>query len=52
MTAPAAVPTLQAAGTQYPPQILAEYTKLPADFPSEIRALATQVIGPARTPYV
>ena len=47
----AAVPTLQAAGTQYPPQILAEYTKLPADFPPEIRALATQVIGPARTPY-
>ncbi|MSQ31374.1 MAG: transglutaminase domain-containing protein [Dehalococcoidia bacterium] len=47
----AAVPTLQAAGTQYPPGILAEYTALPVDFPEEIRALAKQVIGPARTPY-
>ena len=47
----AAVPTLQAAGTQYPPGVLAEYTALPVDFPEEIRALAKQTIGPARTPY-
>ena len=47
----AAVPTLQAAGTQYPAGVLAGYTTLPVDFPEEIRALAKQVIGPARTPY-
>ena len=47
----AAVPTLQGAGTEYPPGILEEYTRLPTDLPPEIRELAVQVIGTARTPY-
>lgn len=47
----AAVPTLLNAGTDYPPAILATYTKLPATLPPEVGELARQVAGNSRTPY-
>ena len=47
----AAVPTLLAAGTAYPPAVLNTYTTLPASTPKEITELAQRVAGNARTPY-
>ena len=47
----AAVPTLLAAGTQYPPAIVATYTTLPPTLPKEVSDLARDVAGRARTPY-
>ena len=47
----AAVPTLQAAGTDYSQAIRDTYIALPSTVPPEVAALARQVAGNARTPY-
>ena len=47
----AALPTLLAAGTAYPQEIIDTYTALPAAVPPEVADLAQRVAGNAHTPY-